>query len=141
MDTTGRNKKEIQQEQRTMTEARQIYKCNVCGNIVEVLDISEGELVCCDEPMQLQAENTVDAAREKHVPVIEKVDGGVKVRVGSVAHPMDDKHWIEWIEVIADGKSCRQFLKPGQVPEAVFAITAKEITAREYCNLHGSWKG
>ncbi len=124
-----------------MTEARQIYKCNVCGNIVEVLDISEGELVCCDEPMQLQAENTVDAAREKHVPVIEKVDGGVKVRVGSVAHPMDDKHWIEWIEVIADGKSCRQFLKPGQVPEAVFAITAKEITAREYCNLHGLWKG
>jgi len=141
MDTTGRNKKEIQQEQRTMTEARQIYKCNVCGNIVEVLDISEGELVCCDEPMQLQAENTVDAAREKHVPVIEKVDGGVKVRVGSVAHPMDDKHWIEWIEVIADGKSCRQFLKPGQAPEAVFAITAKEITAREYCNLHGLWKG
>jgi len=141
MDTTGRNKKEIQQEQRTMTEARQIYKCNVCGNIVEVLDISEGELVCCDEPMQLQAENTVDAAREKHVPVIEKVDGGAKMRVGSVAHPMDDKHWIEWIEVIADGKSCRQFLKPGQVPEAVFAITAKEITAREYCNLHGLWKG
>ena len=123
-----------------MTEARQVYKCNVCGNIVEVLDIGEGELVCCDEPMQLQAENTVDAAREKHVPVIEKIDGGVKVKVGSVAHPMEDKHWIEWIEVIADGKSCRQVLKPGQAPEAVFAITAEKIVAREYCNLHGLWK-
>ena len=124
-----------------MTAARQVYKCNVCGNIVEVLDIGEGELVCCDEPMQLQAENTVDAAREKHVPVIEKVDGGVKVKVGSVAHPMEDKHWIEWIEVIADGKSCRQFLEPGQAPEAVFVITGEQITAREYCNLHGLWKG
>ena len=124
-----------------MTARRQVYKCNVCGNIVEVLDTGEGELVCCDEPMQLQAENTVDAAREKHVPVIEKVDGGVKVKVGSVAHPMETKHWIEWIEVIADGKSCRQFLEPGQPPEAVFAITGKQITAREYCNLHGLWKG
>ena len=124
-----------------MTEARQVYKCNVCGNIVEVLHIGAGELVCCDEPMQLQAENTVDAAREKHVPVIEKVDGGVKVTVGSVAHLMEAKHWIEWIEVIADGKSCRQFLKPGQAPEAVFAITAQEVTVREYCNLHGLWKG
>jgi superoxide reductase len=124
-----------------MTAARQVYKCNVCGNIVEVLHNGEGELVCCGEPMQLQAENTVDAAREKHVPVIEKIDGGVKVKVGSVAHPMEDKHWIEWIEVIADGKSCRQFLAPGQAPEAVFAITGKEITAREYCNLHGLWKG
>ena len=124
-----------------MTATRQVYKCTVCGNIVEVLDSGEGELVCCDEPMQLQAENTEDAGREKHVPVIEKIDGGVKVKVGSVAHPMEDKHWIEWIEVIADGKSCRKFLEPGQKPEAVFAITAKEITAREYCNLHGLWKG
>ncbi len=124
-----------------MTARKQVYKCNVCGNIVEVLDSGEGELVCCGEPMQIQTENTVDAAREKHVPVIEKIDGGVKVKVGSVAHPMDDKHWIEWIEVIADGKSYRQFLKPGQAPEAVFAITAQEITAREYCSLHGLWKG
>lgn len=124
-----------------MTAVRQIYKCNECGNIVEVLDIGEGELVCCGESMQRQAENTVDAAREKHVPVIEKIDGGVKVKVGSVAHPMESKHWIEWIEVIADGKSCRHFLKPGQPPEAVFAITAQQITAREYCNLHGLWKG
>lgn len=123
-----------------MTERKQVYKCNVCGNIVEMLDGGDGELVCCDEPMQLQAANTVDTAREKHVPVIEKVDGGVKVTVGSVAHPMEAKHWIEWIEVIADGKSCRQFLEPGQKPEAVFAVSAEKITAREYCNLHGLWK-
>ncbi len=124
-----------------MTEVKQVYKCNVCGNIVEVLHSGEGELVCCDEPMQLQAEHTSDEGREKHVPVIEKIDGGVKIKVGSVAHPMEAKHWIEWIEVIADGKSCRQFLEPGQAPEAVFATDAKEITAREYCNVHGLWKG
>jgi superoxide reductase len=124
-----------------MTKAKQIYKCNVCGNIVEILDTGEGELVCCDEPMQLQAEHAVDEGREKHVPAIEKIDGGVRVKVGSVAHPMEDKHWIEWIEVVADGKSCRQFLEPGQAPEAVFATDAQEITAREYCNVHGLWKG
>ena len=123
-----------------MTARRQVYKCNVCGNIVEVLDVGDGELVCCGEPMQLLAENTVDAAREKHVPVIEKVAGGVKVKVGSVTHPMEAKHWIEWIEVIVDGKSCRQFLEPGQAPEAVFAVTGAKIIAREYCNLHGLWK-
>lgn len=124
-----------------MTATQQVYKCNVCGNIVEILDVGKGELVCCDEPMELQAEHSVDDGKEKHVPVIEKIDGGVKVTVGSVAHPMEDKHWIEWIEVMADGKSCRQLLKPGQAPEAVFAITGKEITAREYCNVHGLWKG
>jgi len=123
-----------------MTAKKQVYKCNLCGNIVEVLDTGDGELVCCGQPMVLQAENTVDAAREKHVPVIEKIEGGVKVKVGSVAHPMEEKHWIEWIELIADGKSCRQFLKPGQAPEAVFMTTAKEISVREYCNLHGLWK-
>jgi superoxide reductase len=85
-------------------------------------------------------ENTVDAAKEKHVPVVEKVAGGFKVKVGSVAHPMEEKHYIEWIEVIADGKVYRQFLKPGAAPEAVFNIEAAEITAREYCNLHGLWK-
>ena len=123
-----------------MAEAMQVYKCEACGNIVEVLHGGGGELVCCGEAMKLVTENTVDAAKEKHVPVIEKVDGGFKVKVGSVAHPMEDKHWIEWIEVIADGKSCRQDLKPGQAPEAVFAITAEKIVAREYCNLHGLWK-
>ena len=124
-----------------MTEARQVYKCNVCGNIVEVLHTGEGELVCCGEPMSLKVEHTADEGREKHVPVIEKIDGGVKVKIGSDAHPMEEKHWIEWIEVIADGKSARQFLKPGDAPEAVFMITGQEITAREYCNVHGLWKG
>ncbi|MFO7559010.1 MAG: desulfoferrodoxin [Desulfobacterales bacterium] len=123
-----------------MAERLEVYKCEACGNIVEVLHGGEGELVCCDSPMKLLTENTVDAAKEKHVPVIEKVSGGVKVTVGSVPHPMEDKHYIEWIEVIADGKAYRQFLKPGDKPEAVFKIEADKITAREYCNLHGQWK-
>ncbi len=90
--------------------------------------------------MKLQVENTVDAAKEKHVPVIEKVDGGVKVSVGSVAHPMEESHYIEWVEIIADGEAYRQFLNPGEAPEATFCIKADQITAREYCNLHGLWK-
>jgi superoxide reductase len=123
-----------------MTQRLQIYKCEICGNIVEVLHDGAGELVCCGQPMKLLVENTVDAAKEKHVPVIEKTAGGVKVRVGSVAHPMEEKHYIEWIEIIADGRAYRQFLKPGDVPEAVFNITANKIDAREHCNLHGLWK-
>jgi len=123
-----------------MTERLQIYKCEVCGNIVEMLHEGAGELVCCGQPMTLFKENTVDAAKEKHVPVVEKADGGIKVKVGSVAHPMEEKHHIEWIEVIADGKAYRQFLKPGQAPEATFAIKADKLTVREYCNLHGLWK-
>jgi superoxide reductase len=123
-----------------MAERLEVYKCETCGNIVEVLHGGAGELVCCGSPMKLLKENTVDAAKEKHVPVIEKVNGGVKVKVGSVPHPMEDKHYIEWIEVIADGKVYRQFLKPGDKPEAVFKIEANKITAREYCNLHGHWK-
>ena len=123
-----------------MADKLQVYKCNACGNIVEVLHGGEGELVCCGEPMKLMKENTVDAAKEKHVPVIEKTEGGVKVKVGSVAHPMEDKHYIEWIEIIADGEAYRQFLNPGGAPEATFCIEAQSITAREYCNLHGLWK-
>jgi len=123
-----------------MTERLQIYKCEVCGNIVEMLHEGVGELVCCGQPMTLFAENTVDAAREKHVPLVEKIEGGVKVTVGSVPHPMEEKHYIEWIEVIADGKAYRQFLKPGDSPEATFTIDAEQITAREYCNLHGLWR-
>jgi len=123
-----------------MSEYLQVYKCEACGNIVEVLHSGEGELVCCGEPMKLMAENTVDAAKEKHVPVIEKVDGGVKVSVGSVAHPMEEKHFIEWVEIVADGKAYRQFLCPGEAPVAVFNVQAEKITAREYCNLHGLWK-
>ncbi len=123
-----------------MTERLQVYKCDVCGNIVEVLHAGGGELVCCGQPMKLRAENTVDAAKEKHVPVIEKIAGGFKVKVGSVAHPMEEKHFIEWIEIVADGKAYRQFLNPGQAPEAVFMVDAATVTAREYCNLHGLWK-
>ena len=124
-----------------MTAILQVYKCSLCGNIVEVVHGGDGELVCCGEPMKLMKENTVDAAKEKHVPVVEKVAGGYKVKVGSVPHPMEDKHYIEWIELVADGKVYRQFLKPGQAPEAVFTIDAKNVSAREYCNLHGLWKG
>ncbi len=122
------------------TVVLQVYKCSVCGNIVEVIGAGAGRLVCCGKSMELLAENTTDAAREKHVPVVEKVDGGVKVAVGSVAHPMADDHYIEWIEVIAGGKSYRQFLKPGDAPEAEFPIEAEQITARALCNLHGLWK-
>lgn len=123
-----------------MTERLQVYKCDVCGNIVEMLHAGAGELVCCGQPMVLQAENTVDAAKEKHVPVVEKITGGFKVKVGSVTHPMEEKHYIQWIEVIAGDKAYREFLKPGQAPEAVFLIDAPSVTAREYCNLHGQWK-
>jgi len=123
-----------------MAKRLEIYKCELCGNIVEVLHEGKGELVCCHQPMKLVAENTVDASKEKHVPVIEVLEHGIKVTVGSVAHPMEEKHYIEWVELVADGKAYRQFLKPGDAPEAVFCIDAKEITAREYCNLHGLWK-
>ena len=109
-----------------MTEKLQIYKCEVCGNIVEMLHAGAGELVCCGQPMKLYQENTVDAAKEKHVPVIEKTATGFKVKVGSVAHPMEEKHYIEWIEVIADGQAYRKFLNPGEAPEATFEHQGRE---------------
>jgi superoxide reductase len=118
-----------------------VYKCLLCGNIVMVYHGGDGELVCCGQPMKKMAENTSEGAKEKHVPVIEKVPGGYKVKVGSVAHPMEEKHYIEWIELTADGKSYYQHLKPGQAPEAVFPVDAVKVSAREYCNLHGLWKG
>ncbi len=123
-----------------MTEKLQIYKCEICGNIVEVLHEGEGELVCCGQPMKLYKENTTDAALEKHVPVIEKTENGFKIKIGSVAHPMIEEHYIEWIEAIVDGAAYRQFLKPGDAPEAEFCIKADNIIAREYCNIHGLWK-
>jgi superoxide reductase len=122
-----------------MAKLLEVYKCELCGNIVEVIHAGGGSLSCCEQEMVLLTENTVDAAKEKHVPVIEKVDGGYKVTVGSVAHPMEEKHFIEWIELIADGKAYRQFLKPGEVAEAVFKVSASTVTAREFCNLHGLW--
>ncbi len=124
-----------------MAERLEVYKCELCGNIVEVLHSGKGDLVCCGQPMTLMTENTVDAAKEKHVPIVEKVAGGVKVKVGEVAHPMEEKHYIEWIEIITDGKAYRQFLNPGEAPEASFNVEAEQITAREYCNIHGHWKG
>ena len=123
-----------------MTERLQVYKCETCGNMVEVIHEGAGELVCCGAPMTRYQENTVDAATEKHVPVIEKTEDGIKVTVGSVLHPMEEKHYIEWIELIADGCAYRKFLNPGDTPEAVFCIDAVQMTAREYCNLHGHWK-
>jgi superoxide reductase len=123
-----------------MTRLKQVYKCSLCGNIVEVLHEAAGELVCCGQPMALLAENTVDASREKHVPVIEKTDTGYLVKVGSVAHPMEEKHFIEWIELIADNKIYRKHLKPGEAPEAEFCVKADAVEVREYCNLHGLWK-
>ena len=122
------------------TQRLEIYKCGICGNMVEVIHTGEGELVCCGQPMTLLKENSVDAAQEKHVPVVEKVEVGYKVTVGSVAHPMEEKHWIEWIELMADGKVYRQDLAPGKAPEATFCVEASEVTARAYCNLHGLWK-
>ncbi|PIU21638.1 MAG: desulfoferrodoxin [Candidatus Diapherotrites archaeon CG08_land_8_20_14_0_20_34_12] len=123
-----------------MVAKNEIYKCSVCGNIVGVLHVGGGTLVCCGKPMDLMKENTVDAALEKHVPVIEKTSAGFKVKVGSVPHPMEEKHYIEFIELIADGLIYKKFLNPGEKPEAEFCINAKQVTAREYCNLHGLWK-
>jgi len=123
-----------------MTKRLQVYKCDVCGNMVEVIHDGPGQLVCCNQPMTLQEENTVDAAQEKHVPVIEKTAEGIVVKVGSVEHPMQDAHFIEWIQLLADGKAYRQFLNPGEKPVATFKVEGKDLSAREYCNLHGLWK-
>lgn len=125
-----------------MTQLNEIYKCKICGNIVEVVHAGKGELVCCGEPMQRQLPGTVEAATEKHIPVIEKVEGGYKVKVGEVPHPMLDVHWIEWIELIGEGcgRVQRQYLKPGDAPEATFHCGAEKVLAREYCNLHGLWE-
>lgn len=122
-----------------MPNLLEVYKCELCGNIVEVIHGGGATLVCCGQDMTLMTENTVDAAKEKHVPVIEFADGGVKIKVGSVSHPMEEKHYIEWVEIVADGKAYRQFLKPGEAPEAFFPVAVKTLTVREYCNLHGLW--
>jgi len=125
-----------------MTEKNQIYKCNICGNIVEILQTGEGQLVCCNQPMNLLKENTEDAVIEKHVPRMEKVDNGLKVVVGEVRHPMEEQHFIEWIEVLTEnGRKERLFLSPGDHPEAVFQVTEKISQVRVYCNLHGLWQG
>jgi len=124
-----------------MTEKLQVYKCNICGNIVAVVHAGVGELVCCGQPMQLMEEKTKDVGMEKHVPVIEKTKTGFKVKVGAVPHPMEEKHFIEWIELSAGGIVFRKFLKPGDKPEAEFCVKAEKAWGRIYCNVHGLWKG
>ena len=124
-----------------MAKKLEVYKCELCGNIVEVLHGGQGELVCCGQPMTLLEAKTADEGKEKHVPVIEKIAGGVKVTVGGVPHPMEEKHYIEWIEIIAGSTAYRRFLAPGEAAEAFFAIEAEDITAREHCSVHGMWKG
>jgi len=122
-----------------MAKLNQIYKCDLCDNIIEVMQGGEGALVCCGQKMKLMEENTVDATKEKHVPVIEINSDSIKVKVGSDPHPMEESHYIQWIELLADGKVYRQHLQPGQDPEATFPVIAKQVTAREYCNIHGQW--
>ncbi|HOE99917.1 MAG TPA: desulfoferrodoxin [Spirochaetota bacterium] len=122
-----------------MAKRYELYKCELCGNIVEVMHGAGGKLVCCGQNMTLINENSVDASKEKHVPVIEKTGEGFKVKVGSVAHPMEEKHYIEWIELVADGISYVKFLNPGDAPEATFCISANSVTAKAYCNLHSLW--
>ena len=123
-----------------MTSQRQVYVCSKCGNMVEVLRAGAGTLTCCNQAMQWAEENTTDAAQEKHVPVIERGKGEVDVKVGSVAHPMAEDHYIEWIEIARGETSALQFLKPGGQPQATFDCPGGEVTARAYCNLHGLWK-
>jgi len=118
----------------------EIYKCAVCGNIVEVVHVGGGELVCCGQPMNLLTANTVDASKEKHVPVIEKTDKSVKIKIGLEPHPMTASHYIEWIEIIFDGEVDRKYLKPGETPAAEFNVFSSQLIARAYCNLHGLWQ-
>lgn len=124
-----------------MAKQLDVFKCELCGNIVELLHVGGGELVCCGQPMTLMEEKTADSATEKHVPVIEKKDGGISVKVGSVPHPMEEKHYIEWIEISADNRVCKKFLKPGEAAEVFFEVEGKDVKAREYCNIHGLWRG
>lgn len=123
-----------------MTELNQVFKCNVCGNIVEVTHEGSGQLTCCGQPMSHQTENTVDAAREKHIPVIEKSENEIIIKVGSVEHPMLEKHYIEWIELQTTNNLYKKYLKAGEKPEAVFKTNEDIVSVRAYCNIHGLWK-
>jgi superoxide reductase len=123
-----------------MTERNQIYKCNVCGNITQVLHAGAGQLVCCGQPMELQVEKTEDVGKEKHVPVITKTTSGIKVSVGSIPHPMEEAHYIEWIQIFDEKTAMRRYLKPGDAPEAEFPVQSETISVRTYCNIHGLWK-
>lgn len=123
-----------------MVELNEIYKCEICGNIVEVRHASYGELVCCGQPMNQQFEKNHDQGLEKHVPVVEKTNNGILVKVGSVPHPMEEKHYIEFIEVIIEDEIHIKYFKPGDKPEHEFRVRGDKFTVREYCNLHGLWR-
>lgn len=124
-----------------MTKLQQIYKCSVCGNMVEVVHASSGTLVCCGKNMILQEAKTEDVGQEKHVPVVEKTESGLKIKVGDVPHPMEKEHYIEWIEVITDKKVLRKHLTPTDKATASFRLKCQgKITVREYCNIHGLWE-
>lgn len=123
-----------------MTEKLEVYKCEICGNIVEVLHAGAGDLICCGQSMEKQEEKTADFTTEKHVPVVEKVDGGILIKVGSVPHPMTDEHYIELIELIQGNLICRKFLAPGDAPEVEFKAPEGDVKGREYCSIHGLWK-
>lgn len=123
-----------------MVSLNQVYRCNSCGNMMEVVHVGGGKLVCCGSPMEHLVENTVDAAKEKHVPVAERVADGIRVSIGSVPHPMQEEHMIQWVELLEDGKVHRRYLEPGQPPIAEFAVYPQSFTVREYCNLHGLWR-
>lgn len=125
-----------------MPKRMEIYKCEICGNIVELTHGGAGQLVCCGEPMKQMEAQTAEMATEKHVPVIERTEVGYRVTVGSTLHPMIDKHYIEWIELISDSRIYRQYLEPGNDPVAEFNTgDLGQVRAREYCNIHGLWKG
>ena len=124
-----------------MTKLNEIYKCNVCGNMVEMIHASSGTLVCCGQPMELLKEKTIkDEGKEKHAPVVEIKKDKIIVKIGSIPHPMEEKHYIEWIEILADGRIYRKHLTPKDKPVAEFCLQTNKVTAREYCNVHGLWK-
>jgi len=125
-----------------MTELNQVYKCELCGNITEVLHTGAGELVCCGVPMVLLEEKITEEGNEKHLPVMEQLEGGgVKVKIGEVSHPMEEGHYIEWVEIqTKDGKVGKKFLKPGDLTEMEFHTKEDVVEIRAYCNIHGLWR-
>ncbi|MCP4755832.1 MAG: desulfoferrodoxin [Proteobacteria bacterium] len=122
-----------------MVERMQVYKCDLCGNTVDIAHAGGGQLACCNQPMTLMEEKNADQGVEKHLPVVEKADKRIKVTVGSTAHPMEDKHFIEWIETVTGDAVSRKYLKPGDTPERSFCYKKDQLRVRAYCNLHGLW--
>jgi len=122
-----------------MAEKMGIYKCEICGNIVEVLHAGMGVLVCCGQNMTLLPEKVTEQGNEKHLPVIEQNGNEYHIKVGEIQHPMLDEHHIEWIDAVTEKEVLRKFLKAGEVPEMVFSTKYKLIKVREHCNIHGLW--